>query len=229
MTASPLGSMNTTPRPACGVGEDLPGDQGGLAGAGRPADPQVVAGVGDGQADRAGLPGVGDAERPGVRAGQRGWRAAAGRRVPRRGPGRAAPGRRAAGRSRRARAPTAGRRGAAGGCRSAAAGWRRRRRASQFRPAYRAVAEARAWARPRSRARVLRGRRRGPASGRPRPGRARRWWRRRSGSGFPIAGWPACSVAARISAASSGSERDAARRVPCWRGRRGWPGPAAGR
>ena len=54
-----------------GVGEDLPGDQGGLAGAGRPADPQVVPGVGDRQADRAGRPGVGDAQRADVRAGER--------------------------------------------------------------------------------------------------------------------------------------------------------------
>ena len=52
-----------------------------------PHDPQVVAGVGDGQADRAGRPGVGDAQRADAGAGQRGWRAAAGRRGPRRGPG----------------------------------------------------------------------------------------------------------------------------------------------
>ena len=71
VTASPLGSMNTTPRPAVASDEDLPGDQGGLAGSGRPADPQVVTAVGDGQADRAGRAGVGHAQRPDVRAGER--------------------------------------------------------------------------------------------------------------------------------------------------------------
>jgi len=57
--------------PGRGIGEDLPGDQGGLAGSGRPADPQVVTAVCDGQANRAGGAGVTDAQRPDVRAGKR--------------------------------------------------------------------------------------------------------------------------------------------------------------
>ena len=52
-----------------GVGEDLAGDQGGLPGAGGADDPQVVPGVGDGDADRAGHPGVGDPQRPDAGAG----------------------------------------------------------------------------------------------------------------------------------------------------------------
>ena len=66
-----LGVDEDDPAAGVGVGEDLPGDQGGLAGAGRPADPQVVAGVGDRQADRAGRPGVGDAQRADAGAGER--------------------------------------------------------------------------------------------------------------------------------------------------------------
>ena len=66
-----LGVDEDDAAPGVGVGEDLPGDQGGLAGAGRPADPQVVPGVGDRQADRAGRPGVGDAQRADARAGER--------------------------------------------------------------------------------------------------------------------------------------------------------------
>ena len=66
-----LGVDEDDPAPGVGVGEDLPGDQRGLAGAGRPADPQVVAGVGDRQADRARRPGVGDAEGADAGAGER--------------------------------------------------------------------------------------------------------------------------------------------------------------
>jgi hypothetical protein len=46
----PLGWMNTTPRPASASARICPGHQDGLAGAGRPADPLVVPGVGDRQA-----------------------------------------------------------------------------------------------------------------------------------------------------------------------------------
>ena len=113
-----LGVDEDDPAPGVGVGEDLPGDQRGLAGAGRPADPQVVAGVGDRQADRARLRRRRRRPAGGRRGRGAGWRAAAGRRVPRRGPGRAAPGRRAAGRSPPVPAPTAGRPWPASGSRS---------------------------------------------------------------------------------------------------------------
>ena len=66
-----LGVDEDDPAAGVGVGEDLPGDQRGLAGAGRAADPQVVAGVGDRQADRAGRPGVGNAEGADAGAGER--------------------------------------------------------------------------------------------------------------------------------------------------------------
>ena len=94
-----------------GVGEHLPGEQGGFPGPGGADDPQVVPAVGDGQGDRAGRAGVGDAERAGVRAGQ----GDAGRRRhrPCPGPGQAGHGRvsRAARPGRPARGPTAGSRG----------------------------------------------------------------------------------------------------------------------
>ena len=228
VTASPLGSMNTTPRPAAASDEDLPGDQRGLAGPGRPADPQVVAAVGDGQADRAGRAGVADAQRPGVRAGERDG----GRRGDGACPGAGQPGQRRVGRQpgdRRefghrqqvAAAQPAGadrlRRGGAGGGGPASSARCTGRSPRPGRGPGRAAARRPArW-------------RRVPASARPRPGRARRWWRRRSGSGFPIAGWPA-------SRWRRGSRRPARDRsgtrcggCRCWRGRRGWPGPAAGR
>ena len=163
-----------------GVGEDLPGDQRGLAGAGRPADPQVVPGVGDRQADRAGRPGVRDAQRADVRAGD----GDGGRRRDGACPGAGQAGQRRVGgqpgdrgqfRHRQQvalRQPPGADRGG---------GRRRRRRASQFRPVNRAVAEARAWARPRSRAACCAAAARLP-TGRPRRGPGRgRWWRRRSG------------------------------------------------
>ena len=142
------------PAARLGVGEDLAGDQGGLPGAGGADDPQMMAGVSDGDADRAGHPGVADPQRPDTGAGHRDGGRRGDGAGPGAGTGRAPTRRRAGGRSRPARGPTAGpprrnRRAAIW-----AAGWRRWRRASQFRPAYRAVAEAMPCARPRSRARA---------------------------------------------------------------------------
>ena len=163
-----------------GVGEDLAHDEGGLAGAGRPADPHVVPGVGDRQADRARRARVGGAERPDGGAGQRdGGRRRDG---PRPGDGQARQRRvrRTAGRPPRARRPTAGRPGPAGGRRS-----RRRGGAAAGGPASSARSAAPSPTPGRGRGRAAGpapGRRRtGPATARPRPGSRRPWWRRRSG------------------------------------------------
>ena len=71
VTASPLGSMNTTPRPAPASARICPAISVVLPVPVGPTDPQVVAGVGDGQADRARRSGVGDAQRADAGAGQR--------------------------------------------------------------------------------------------------------------------------------------------------------------
>ena len=76
-TRSPLGSMTSSPRPAAASSQDQMGHQGGLSGAGRADDLQVMAGVGHRHADRAARGGVAVAQRFHPRPGCRclwGWR-----------------------------------------------------------------------------------------------------------------------------------------------------------
>ena len=151
VTASPLGSMKTTPRPASASARICPAISVVLP---VPVGPQIRRwwrASGTARPTGRGAP-ASETPRgrtPGPGSGMAGGGGTA------RAPARARPGSAGSAGSRAiaassgtdSRSPLASRREPI-----AAAGRRSRRRASQFRPVSRAVAEARAWARPRSRA-----------------------------------------------------------------------------